>query len=164
MVNLKNPNKSLKNLVHPPGFQNSSQCVGKSSESSNLLYRASFRASKQVYSRGRSQTCCIARHFSRSVSASFASKNISSEAIALSFLGESEEKDMSLDLKTPTALRMTTGRLFSRKIPSLKLPATFTSILEGTAYIISQDDQVSAKKNRNLVSGGENALQSAQRL
>ena len=71
---------------------------------------------------------------------------------------------MSLDLKTPTALRMTIGRLFSKKIPSLKLLAAFfTSILEGTAYIISQDDQVSAKKNRNLVSGEKNALQSAQR-
>jgi len=59
---------------------------------------------------------------------------------------------------------MTTGKLFSRKIPSLKHPADFTSILEGTAYIISQDDQVSAKKNRNLVSGEKNALRSAQRL
>jgi len=138
MVNLKNPNKLLKNLVHSSGLQNSSQCVGKSPDLSNLLSRASFRASKQVYLRERSQTCYIARYSLRSVSISFASRNVFSEAIALSSLGESEEKNMILDLKTSTALKMTTGRLFSKKIPSLKLPAAFpTSILEGTASIIS---------------------------
>ena len=112
MFNLKNPNKSLKNLVYPPSLQNSSQCVGKSLNSSNLLYRASSRARKQVYLRERPQTCCITRYSSRSVSASFISRNISPKAIALSSSVESEEKDMSLDFKTSTALRMTTSRLF----------------------------------------------------
>ena len=45
---------------------------------------------------------------------------------------------MELDYKIPTVLKMTTGKLSSKKIPSFKLLITFsTSILEGTASIIS---------------------------
>jgi len=66
------------------------------------------------------------------------SRNVSLKTVALSFSEESEEKDMESDHKMPTVLKMTTGRLFSKKVPSFKLSATFsTLILEGTASIIS---------------------------
>ena len=72
MVNLKNLNKSLKNPTLPPGIQDSSNSMGESPDSLNLLSRASSRAGKRVHSRGRPQTHCIARRSSRSVSASSA--------------------------------------------------------------------------------------------
>ena len=46
MVNSKNLNKSNKNSTLPPGIQDSSQHVGKSSNSLNLFSRASSRAGK----------------------------------------------------------------------------------------------------------------------
>ena len=92
MVNLKNPNKSMKNPVLAPGLQDNSQCVGESGDSPNLLFRASSRASKQVYSRRRPPTHCIARYSSRSVSVSSISSNVSSKALALSSSGESKEE------------------------------------------------------------------------
>ena len=52
---------------------------------------------------------------------------------------------------------MATGRLFFKKVPSLKLPATFpASILEETASNMSWNDQVSVILSKNLVSGEEN--------
>jgi len=45
---------------------------------------------------------------------------------------------MESDYKIPTVLKITTGKLSSKKIPSFKLLITFpTLILEGTAFIIS---------------------------
>ena len=138
MVNLKNPNKSTKNPALLPGLQDSSKYVGDSSESPNLLSRASSRAGKQVHSRGRPQTYHIARQSSRSISASSTSRNASSEALVLSSSGESEGKDMGSDPKMPTALRVTTGRLSSKKVLSLKLPVAFpASISKGKASIMS---------------------------
>jgi len=53
---------------------------------------------------------------------------------------------------------VTTGRLSSKKVPSLKLPAAFpASILEVTASIMSYDDQVFAEESKDLVSRKENA-------
>jgi len=46
IVNLKNPNKSMKNPTLSPSFQNSSQCVSESPDSPNLLFKASSRARK----------------------------------------------------------------------------------------------------------------------
>ena len=46
MVNLKIPNKSIKNPTLSPGLQDSSKGIGKSLDSLNLLSRASSRASK----------------------------------------------------------------------------------------------------------------------
>ena len=46
MVNLKIPNKSIKNPILSPGLQDSSKCIGESLDSLNLLSRASSRASK----------------------------------------------------------------------------------------------------------------------
>jgi len=94
MVNSINPSKSLKNPVFPSDFQDSSQYVGKSPDSSDLLSRTISKTSKWVYSRERSQTHCITRHFSRSVSASSAFRNISSEAVALFSSEKSKEKDI----------------------------------------------------------------------
>ena len=80
----------------------------------------------------RSQTCHVARYFLRSVSTSFISRNVTPEAVALSFSGETEEENMSLDPKTSTS-RVTISRLSSRKVLSLKLPAAFpASILKET--------------------------------
>ena len=65
---------------------------------------------------------------------------------------------MSLDPKISTAPSVTTGRLSSKRVPSLKLPATFpASILEVTASTMSCNDQVFAEKSKDLVSRKENA-------
>ena len=76
---------------------------------------------------------------------------------------------MSSDLRMPTAPRMTTGKLSSKRLPSLKLPATFPALIpEEKASIMSWNDQVSAEKSRaeegkNLVFGPETASQATQR-
>ena len=47
----------------------------------------------------------------------------------------------------------------SKKVPSLKLPDAFhTLILKEKAYIMSWDNQVSAEEGRSLVSGRGNCL------
>ena len=159
MVNPKIPKNSNKNSTLPPGLQDSSQYVGESLDSLNPISRTSSRAGKQVYFRRRLQTRHIARRSSRSVSASSASKNPSPEALSLSSSGESEEKSVGSDPKTPTAPRATTGKLFFKKLPPLKLPAVFP---KGKASTISWDDQVAAEEGNNMVSGAENVLKSTQ--
>ena len=103
MVNSKNPNKLIKNPTLPPGIQDSSQCVGESPDSLNLLSRTSSRAGKRVHSRERPQTRRIARRSSRGVSASSASRNPSPEALSSSSSGESEEESVGSDPKTSIA-------------------------------------------------------------
>ena len=159
MVNLKNPNKLIKSPILPPGIQDSSQCVGKSPDSLNLLSRTSSRAGKQVHSRRRPQTRCIARRSSRSVSASSASRNPSPETLSSSSSGESEEESVGSDLKTPTAPRVITDKLFFKKLPPLKLPAAFP---EGKASTMSWDDQVATEEGNNMVSGAEYVPKSTQ--
>jgi len=91
-----------------------------------------------VYSKGKSQTHYIARHFSKSISVSSICKNATPKALPLSFSEESEGKNIDLNSKTPTASRVTTGRLSSKKVPSLKLSATFpASISKEKASTIS---------------------------
>lgn len=59
---------------------------------------------------------------------------------------------MGLDHKPPTALRVTIGRLFFKKVPSLKLSITFpTSIPEEKASIMSWNDQVSGQRVWKIV-------------
>jgi len=160
MVNPKISKNSIKTPTLPPGLQDSSQHVGESPNSLNLLSRTSSRAGKQVHSRGRPQTRHIARRFSRSVSASSASRNPSPEALSSSSSGESEEESVGSDPKTSTAPRVTTGKLSFKKLPSLKLPAAFPALIpEGKVSTMSWDDQVAAEKGRDLVSGPETAPQ-----
>ena len=65
----------------------------------------------------------------------------------------------------PTITRVTTGRLFSKKVSSLKLSITFpASILKETASTPSWDNWVSAKKSRDLVSGAENTPKDSKLL
>jgi len=60
---------------------------------------------------------------------------------------------MGSDPKMPTAPRVTIGRLFSKKVSSLKLSVIFPiSILKEIVSTVSWNDQVSAKETRNLVS------------
>ena len=67
---------------------------------------------------------------------------------------------MGSDPKTPTALRVTIDKLSSKRLPSLKLPTAFpTLISEEKASTMSWDDQVSAKEGRDLVFGPETAPQ-----
>ena len=67
---------------------------------------------------------------------------------------------MGSDPKTPTAPRVTTGKLSFKRLPSLKLPAAFPApIPEGKASTMSWDDQVSAEEGRDLVFGPETAPQ-----
>ena len=138
MVNPKIPENSNKNSTLLPGLQDSSQHVGESPDSLNLLSRASSRAGKQVHSRGRPQTCHIARYSFRSVSASSASRNPSSEALSSSSSGESEKESMDSNLRMPTAPRMTTDKLSSKRLRSLKLPTAFPTP-EGKASTMSWD-------------------------
>ena len=130
IVNLKNPKNSIKNPILPSSIQNSSQYI---SGFSNLLSRASSRVRKRVHSKERLQTYCIARHFSRSVFASSASRNPSSEVLSSSSLHESEEESIGSDSKIPTTPRVIIGKLFKR-VPLLKLPTAFP---EGKTFTIS---------------------------
>ena len=51
---------------------------------------------------------------------------------------------------------MTTGKLSSKRLPSLKLPAAFPALIsEGKAFTMSWDNQVSAEEGRDLVFGPE---------
>ena len=157
MVNSKILNKSLKNPTLPPGLQDSSKGIGDSPNSLNLLSRASFRAGKQVHSRERPQTCRIARCSSRSVSASFALRNPSPEALSSSSSGESEEESMSSDPKMSTIPRIITDKLSFKNLPPLKLPAAFP---EGKASTMSWDNQVAAEEGNNRVSRTKNVPKS----
>ena len=117
---------------------------GKSLNLPNLLSRASYRASKWVYSRSRLQACYITRYSSKSISAS--------STLALFSSGESEEENIGSDSKTSesTASKVTTGRLSSKKVSFLKLFANFSTLIsKGKVSTINLDDQVSAKKSRN---------------
>ena len=61
---------------------------------------------------------------------------------------------MGSDPRTPTAPRVTTGKLSSKILPYLKLSAAFpASIPEGKASTMSWDDHVSAEEGRDLFSG-----------
>ena len=67
---------------------------------------------------------------------------------------------MGSDPKTPTAPRVTTDKLSSKRLPSLKLPAAFpTLVSEGKTSTMSWNDQVSAEEGRDLVFGLETASQ-----
>ena len=160
MVNPKILKNSNKNPTLPPGLQDSSKHVGESPDSLNLISGTSSRAGKRVHSKGRPQTRHIARHSSRSVSASSASRNPSPEALSSFSSGESEEESVGSDPKTPTTPRVTIGKLSFKILPSLKLPAAFPALIpKGKASTMSWDDQVSAEEDRDLVFGLETAPQ-----
>ena len=80
---------------------------------------------KSIISYSYTQTYYIIRYFSRNVSTSSTFRNISPETIVLYFLEETEKKNIGLDPKMLTTLRMTIDKLFSKKIPFLKLSAAF---------------------------------------
>ena len=91
-----------------------------------------------MYSKRRPLTCCIAKHFSRSVSVSFVSRNISPKAVALFSLVEDKNKNMGSDPKISTIPRVTISRLFFKKVSFLKLSTTFPILIsEGTLSTIS---------------------------
>ena len=67
---------------------------------------------------------------------------------------------MGSDPKMPTIPRVTTGKFSSKRLPSLKLPAAFPTLIpEGKAFTMSWDDQVSAEESRDLVFRPEIASQ-----
>ena len=67
---------------------------------------------------------------------------------------------MGSDSRTLTIPRVTTGKLSFKRLPSLKLPAAFSTLIpEGKASTMSWDDQVSAEEGKDLVFGPETALQ-----
>ena len=61
--------------------------------------------------------------------------------------------------KTPTALKVITGKLSFKKLPPLKLPAAFP---EGKVSTMSWNNQVAAEEGNNMVSGAENTPKSTQ--
>ena len=59
---------------------------------------------------------------------------------------------MGSDPRMPTAPRVTTGKLSSKRLPSLKLPAAFPALTpEGKTSTMSWDDQVSAEEGKDFV-------------
>ena len=66
---------------------------------------------------------------------------------------------MGFDPKMPTAPRVIIGKLSSKKLPPLKLPA---ALPEGKASTMSWNNQVAAEEGNNTVSGAENVPKSAQ--
>ena len=66
---------------------------------------------------------------------------------------------MSSDSKTSTASRVITGKLTSKRLPSLKLSAAFP---EGKASTMSWNDQIAAEEGSNMVSRAENIPKSTQ--
>ena len=71
---------------------------------------------------------------------------------------------MGSNLRIPTISRVTTNKLSFKRLPSLKLPTAFPTLVpEGKASTMSWDDQVSAEEGRDLIFGPETALQAAQR-
>ena len=114
MVKSNIQNKSYATNACPPGPQAISTSVGESSDSLNLISRASSRAGKRVYPRGCSRACRTVRHSSRSVSAAENSRKVSSEPFFSSKEEESEEKEVSPGPRTPTTSRIITGKLFHR--------------------------------------------------
>ena len=68
---------------------------------------------------------------------------------------------MGSNPKMPTALRVITGKLSSKQLPPLNLPAAFP---EEKASTISWDNQVAAEEGNNMVSGAEYVPKSTQLL
>ena len=66
---------------------------------------------------------------------------------------------MGSNPRTLTAPRIITGKLSSKRLPPLKLPAAFP---EGKTSTMSQDDQVAAEEGSNMVSRTENIPKSTQ--
>ena len=66
---------------------------------------------------------------------------------------------MGSNPKTPTALRIITGKLSFKKLPSLKLSAAFP---EGKASTMSWNNQIAAEEGNNMVSEAENVPKSIQ--
>jgi len=64
-----------------------------------------------VHLRRRPQTYNITEHSLRSILAFSIFRNVFSEIVTLSSLGESEDEDIGSDTKILTTLRMTTNRL-----------------------------------------------------
>ena len=111
MVKSNIQNKSSATNACPPGPQATSTSVGESSDSLNLISRASSRAGKRVHPRGRSRARCTVRHSSRSVSAAEDSRKASPEPSSSSAEEKSEEEEVSPGPRTPTASRIITGKL-----------------------------------------------------
>ena len=65
---------------------------------------------------------------------------------------------MGSDPKTPTTPKVITGKLSSKKLSPLKLPAAFP---EEKASTMSWNDQVAAEEGSNTVFRAENAPKSA---
>ena len=146
-------NKSSATNARPPGPQATPTSVGESSDSLNLISRASSRAGKRVHPRGRSRARRTVKRSSRSVSAAEDSRKASPEPSSSSQEEESEEEEISPGPRTPTASRIITGKL-SHRIASLQLPAAPSpSAPEGRTHFMSWDNQVSAEESRGLASG-----------
>jgi len=153
MVKSNIQNKSFATNAHPPGPQATPTSVGESSDSLNLISRASSRAGKRIYPRGRFRARHTVRRSSRSVSAAEDSRKVSPEPSSSSEEEESEEEEVSPGPRTPTASRIITGKL-SHRIAPLQLPAAPSpSAPEERTHSMSWDDQVSAEENRGLASG-----------
>jgi len=96
--------------TRPPGPQATPTSVGESSDSLNLISRASSRAGKHVHPRGRSRARHTVRRSFRSVSAAEDSRKASPEPSSSSEEEESEEEEVSSGPRTPTASSLDNGK------------------------------------------------------
>ena len=117
MVKLNIQNKSYATNARPPGPQATPTSIGESSDSLNLISRASSRAGKHVHPRGRSRAHCTVRRSFRSILAAEDSRKASPEPSSSSEKEESEEEEVSLGPRTSTASRIITGKLSYRIAP-----------------------------------------------
>ena len=111
MVKSNIQNKSYATNARPPGPQATPTSIGESSDSLNLISRASSRAGKHVHPRGRSRAHCTVRRSFRSILAAEDSRKASPEP---SF---SSEEEVSPGPRTPTTSRIITGKLSHRIAP-----------------------------------------------
>ena len=128
----------MKNLVLSSNLSDNSQYIGKLLDLPNLFFRDNSKTGKQVHSKRIPQTCHIIRYFSRNISTFSIFKNVSLKALVLSSLDKSEKENIDSDSNIPTASRVITNKLFSKKVPSFKLSTTFSaSIPKAKAFILS---------------------------
>jgi len=131
-----NPKNSNKNPTLPSGLQDSLQHVGESPDFLNLISRTILElVNKFILEEG--LKLVVLQDALLEVSL----LSLSQGTLLLrssSSSGKSEEKSMGSDPKMPTVPKVTTDKLSSKRLPSLKLPATFSTLIpKGKASTMS---------------------------
>ena len=157
IVNPKIQKNSNKSPTLPSGLQDSSQHVGESPDSLNLISRTILELVNKFILEEGLKLVVLQDALLEVLLLSLSQGTLPLRSS--SSLGKSEEKSMGSDPKTPTVPRITTDKLSSKRLPSLKLLAAFPTLIpEEKASTMSWDDHVSAEEGRDLVFGPETAF------